>query len=95
MRGILLLMDIIICILDFFYTIRKGTQTKDVHRKISDSACEGQFVSAFLNNNIDIEDRIMFTTVKHIRNVILSKFPFTYCYCGYLSGVNLQQCANC
>ena len=32
----------------------KDTYTKDVHGKISDSASEGQIISAFLNNVIDI-----------------------------------------
>ena len=30
------------------------TYTKDVHGKISDSASEGQIISAFLNKSIDI-----------------------------------------
>ena len=32
----------------------KDTYTKDVHGKISDSASEGQIISAFLNKSIDI-----------------------------------------
>ena len=32
----------------------KDTYTKDVQGKISDSASEGQIISAFLNNSIDI-----------------------------------------
>ena len=36
------------------YVNVKDTYTKDVHGKISDSASEGQIISAFLNNDIDI-----------------------------------------
>ena len=43
----------------YFYTCitsvaTKDTYTKDVHGKISDSASEGQIISAFLNKSIDI-----------------------------------------
>ena len=36
------------------YAVLKDTYTKDVHGKISDSASEGQIISAFLNKSIDI-----------------------------------------
>ena len=36
----------------------------------------------------------MFTTLKHIRNVIFAQFSVTFCYCGFLAGVNLQQHAE-
>ena len=36
------------------YAKVKDTYTKDVHGKISDSASEGQIISAFLNKSIDI-----------------------------------------
>ena len=39
---------------NYFYGWTKDTYTKDVHDKISDSASEGQIISAFLNNSIDI-----------------------------------------
>ena len=38
----------------FNYGRSKDTYTKDVHGKISDSASEGQIISAFLNKIIDI-----------------------------------------
>ena len=40
--------------LDYKKALTKDTYTKDVHGKISDSASEGQIISAFLNKNIDI-----------------------------------------
>ena len=45
---------IIIKIINWLFSVTKDTYTKDVHGKISDSASEGQIISAFLNNSIDI-----------------------------------------
>ena len=54
----------------------KDTYTKDVNGKISDSASEGQIISAFMNKS---NACIMFTTLKHKRNVIFSvNFPLLF-----------------